>query len=95
MPSSTSNTFCWNLVRCTELIAVATAWQILDGCVVAILPVWAISLQWRLLRWATEVRSAFSGGDSIEVGDEWSAVRSGDGWPERDRRISWSMVTEV
>lgn len=45
----------------------------------AIVLVWAMSLQWRSLRWATEARRALSGGESIEVGDEWSAVRSGDG----------------
>jgi hypothetical protein len=39
-----------------------------------------------------EERRAFSGGERIEVGDEWSAVRSGEGCPERERRISWSMV---
>jgi len=60
-------------------MAVATAWQILDGCPFAIVAVWAMSLQWISLRWATETRSALSGGDSIEEGDEWSAVSSGDG----------------
>jgi len=44
------------------------------------------------LRWAMEARRAFSGGESIEVGDEWVVVRRGEGWPERERRISWSMV---
>ena len=42
-----------------------------------------------------EDRRAFSGGEKIEVVDEWSAVRSGEGWPERERRISWSMVGSV
>ncbi len=42
-----------------------------------------------------EERRAFSGGERIEFGDEWSAVRSGEGWPERERRISWSMLDEV
>lgn len=39
-----------------------------------------------------EARRAFSGGERAEVGDEWSAVRSGEGCPERERRISWSMA---
>ena len=55
----------------------------------------ARSLQWRLLRWAMEERRAFSGGESIEAGDEWSAVRSGEGWPERERSISWSILLRV
>lgn len=42
----------------------------------------------------TEARRAFSGGERIEMGDEWSAVRSGEGWPERERSISWSMMVE-
>ena len=57
--------------------------------------VWARSSQWSLLRWSMEERRAFSGGERIEVGDEWSAVRSGEGWPERERRISWSIVDQV
>lgn len=52
------------------MIAVATAWQMLDGCEVAMVAVWASSLQWRLLRWAMEERRAFSGGESIEEEDE-------------------------
>ena len=92
IPSSTSRTFRWNAARWTALIVVATAWQMLEGCVEAIVAVWARSLEWRSLRWATEERRAFSGGESIEVGDEWSAVRSGEGCPERERRISWSMA---
>ena len=39
-----------------------------------------------------EVRSALSGGEKIEEGDEWSAVSIGEGWPERERKISWSMA---
>lgn len=42
-----------------------------------------------------EDRRAFSGGERIEVCEEWSAVRRGEGWPERERRISWSMMVEV
>lgn len=41
--------------------------------------VWLVSLQWRSLRWAMEDRRTFSGGERIEVADEWSAVRSGEG----------------
>jgi hypothetical protein len=51
--------------------------------------------QCRELRCAMEERRAFSGGERMEEGDEWSAVRSGEGWPERERRISWSMVGVV
>ena len=64
----------------------------LEGCVEAMVAVCAMSLQWTSLRWAMEDRRARSGGDSIEEEDEWSAVRSGEGCPESDRRISWSMV---
>lgn len=73
-------------------MAVATAWQMLLGCVEEMLAVCARSLQWISLRWATEARRAFSGGESIEEGDEWVVVRRGEGWPERERRISWSIV---
>lgn len=41
--------------------------------------VWVRSSQWILLRWSMEERRAFSGGERIEDGDEWSAVRSGEG----------------
>jgi hypothetical protein len=61
--------------------------------VAARVAVCASSLLCKSLRWATEARRAFSGGESTEVGDEWSAARSGEGWPERQRRISWSMAT--
>lgn len=67
----------------------------LDGCVDAIVFVWAMSLQWISLRWPMEVRRAFSGGDKIEVWDEWSPVRRGEGCPERERKSSWSMVAEA
>jgi hypothetical protein len=53
------------------------------------------SVQCRELRCAMEERRAFSGGERMEEGDEWSAVRRGEGWPERERRISWSMVGVV
>ena len=49
-------------------------------------------VQCRELKCAMEERRAFSGGERMEKGAEWSAVRSGEGWPERERRISWSMV---
>jgi hypothetical protein len=51
-----------------------------------------IRVQCRELKCAMEERRAFSGGERMEKGAEWSAVRSGEGWPERERRISWSMV---
>jgi len=51
-------------------MAVATAWQMLDGCVDAIDAVCARSLQWSSLRWAMEERRAFSGGERIEDVDE-------------------------
>ena len=60
-------------------MAVATALQMLDGWEAVILEVWERSLQWRSLRWAIDERRAFSGGERIEVGDEWSVVRSGEG----------------
>ena len=66
-------------MRCSDLIAVATAWQMVEECVEEIVVVWAMSLQWRSLRWAMDARRAFSGGDRIDVGDVWSAVRSGEG----------------
>lgn len=75
------------------MIAVATAWQMLDECVDASVAVWERSLEWRSLKWATEERRAFSAGERIDVDDDWSAERSGEGWPERQRRISWSMLT--
>lgn len=67
---------------------VATAWQMLDGCVVAIVDACASNLQCRSLKCAIEERSAFSGGERMEFGEEWSAVSSGEGWPESERRIS-------
>lgn len=39
-----------------------------------------------------EERRAFSGGERIEFWDEWSAVRRGEGCPDRERRISCSMM---
>ena len=52
-------------------------------------------VQCRLLRCAMEERRAFSEGERTEEGDEWSAVRRGEGWPERERRISWSILGDV
>jgi hypothetical protein len=77
-----------------DRIAVATAWQILEGCVDARIAVRESRVRWRSLKWATEERRAFSGGERTEVGDEWSALRSGEGCPDRQRRISWSMAIE-
>ena len=57
-------------MRCIDLMAVATAWQMLDGCVDAVDAVCARSLQWSSLRWAMEERRAFSGGERIEDVDE-------------------------
>jgi hypothetical protein len=59
----------------------------------------------RSLRRAREERRARSGGERMVlrvllsvvvwllVGGEVAERRSGEGWPERERRISWSMVT--
>jgi hypothetical protein len=63
-----------------------------EGCVSDMVVVLERRVQCRELRCATEERRAFSGGERMEDGDEWSAVRRGEGWPERERRISWSMV---
>jgi len=41
--------------------------------------VYVSSLRWSVLRWAREERSACSGGENIEVGVVWEAVRSGEG----------------
>ena len=54
----------------------------------------------RVLRRAREVRRERSGGVRDERGDwecwAWGSVgegeRRGDGWPERERRISWSIL---
>jgi hypothetical protein len=42
-----------------------------------------------------EIAQVGYGGERIEAGDEWSAVRSGEGWPERERSISWSILLRV
>lgn len=64
----------------------------LDGCEEAIVAVWSRSVRWRSLRWAIEARRAFSGGERIEGLEAWEVVRRGEGWPERERRISWSIL---
>jgi hypothetical protein len=66
------------------------------------------SLMCRSLMWASVARRARSGGESAFVAElsegwgsfAWTAAaaaaasrRSGDGWPERERRISWSMLS--
>jgi hypothetical protein len=57
----------------------------------------------RSLRRAREERRARSGGETmllrglvgllVSLVGEVAERRSGEGWPERERRISWSMVT--
>lgn len=81
-----------------DLMAVATAWQMLEGCVEEILVVSPRRSRWRSLRWVRDDMRAFSGGDRIDMDCAWLPsvvfeVRSGDAWPERERRISWSMLT--
>ena len=55
--------------------------------------VWEISSRCKELRCVSEERRARSGGERIDGWlEEVEVVRSGEGWPERERRISCSMV---
>ena len=54
-----------------------------------------MSERWRELSCAREESRARSEGESIVVVTASGEERSGEGWPERERRISWSMLKAV
>lgn len=69
-----------------------------EGWVVVIVSVEWRRERWRVLRWERDARRALSGGERIEL-RSWDGavlllvvVRRGEGCPDRERRISWSMV---
>lgn len=91
--ASTVNMWRWKAPRWVVRMDVATAWQTGDGWLEAIVLRCERRERWRVLRWVREARRAVSGGERREVGEGLVVeVRSGEGWPERERRISWSMV---
>jgi hypothetical protein len=76
----------------------ATARHTVDGWDVAILTTWSRVLRCRRDRCPIEDSNSASGGDSRRVAVEVTCFESGaasksaDGWPESERRISWSML---
>ena len=54
-----------------------------------------MSERWRELKCAREESRARSEGESIVAVAASGEERSGEGWPERERRISWSMLKAV
>lgn len=74
--------------------AAATARQMALGWDAAICLAAVMSLTWTSLRWAAEASSWRSGGvmPAAKSASAEAGRSRGEGWPDRERRISWSMA---
>lgn len=95
---STSRILRWNRARCCEVTDAATARQTVEGWDVATLATWSRVFRCRRDRCPIDDSNSASGGERrcLEVEVTWCDVelasKSAEGWPDKERSISWSIA---